>query len=338
MAQLVQLTKASEDIAQLFKANSQRMIRAAPKGFDPQRLLSVAFNAICYNTDLLQCTRESLIGGAFEALKLGLTLGGPMQEAWLVKFNNRRKVNEEWVSVPEATLIIGYQGFRNLLDRARAVLSLDVRAVHNGTMPADWNDKKKQFARWDPGTPDEFDYWFGSDARIVHRPKNAQPDYREQLQAIYVVAKLRGGASQLDVLLPEEIESHRKRSRAKDNGPWVTDYVPMAMKTGVRKIAKYLPKASLELARALDLDNKADSGESQSFDVEGFVITPAEPPAQGTEAQPPKRLEGLKQTMRVPEPAKKDPVPANRTDAVGTTGAKATTESGPPRGDDINWG
>lgn len=311
MAQLVQLTKASNDIAQLFKANSQRMIRAAPRGFDPQRLLSIAFNAICYNTDLLQCTRESLIGGSFEALKLGLTLGGPMQEAWLIPFNNRRNIDGQWTSVKEATLIIGYQGYRNLLDRARAVLSLDVRAVHNGTIPTGWDEKTKRYASFEAGTPDEFDYWFGSDARIIHRPKNAQPEFREQLLAVYVVAKLRGGASQLDVLLPEEIESHRKRSRAKDNGPWVTDYVPMAMKTGVRKISKYLPKASLELARALDLDNKADSGDAQDFDISDIVIPPAEP-AQGTQAPPTKRLDGLKQTMRVPEPTPKEPVPVER--------------------------
>lgn len=287
MGQLVQLTAASNDVLTLFKVNSQRMMKAAPKGFDPQRLMSIAFNAIAYNTDLLQCTRESLIGGAFEAVKLGLTLGGPMQEAWLIPFNSKNgKV---------ATFIVGYQGYRNLIDRARSTIDLHPRAVHNGARAGRLGENKRPII-FDPGDPDEFEYWYGDEPRIVHRPHNPMPEWREQLRAVYVVARLRGGGKQLEVLEPEEVESHRARSRAKDSGPWVTDYVPMALKTAVRKISKYLPKASLELARALDLDNKADVGDGQDFDIEGMVIPPPEP-TTGASASQPTGLDRLKDRM-----------------------------------------
>ena len=309
MGQLVQLTKQSDDIKQLFQINSQRMMRAAPKGFDPNRLLAIAFNAIAYNTDLLMCTRESLIGGTFEALKLGLTLGGPMQEAWLIPFNQRQKQPDgSWESVKVATFIIGYQGYRNLIDRARSVLELHPRAVHNGMIASELNAQKQR--TFQPGVPDEFDYWFGDEPRILHKPKNPTPEFREQLAAVYVVAKLRGGGKQLEVLMPEEIEQRRNRSRAKDNGPWVTDYVPMALKTGVRKIAKYLPKASLELSRALNLDDQADAGEPQTFDIEGLVI-PQTTPQQGAAAPPMKALDAMKETLRAQQPQQqKEAVPA----------------------------
>lgn len=305
MSQLVQLTKQSDLIAELFRLNRERMTRATPRNLDPARLLAIAFNAIAYNTDLLVCTRESLIGGVFESMKLGLTLGGPMQEAWLIPFTNRRKRGDQWESVKDATLIIGYQGYRNLIDRARTVKDLQPRAVHNGMIArVKWVKKyDKDVAElegFDPGKPDDFDYYYGDEPRIHHKPFNEQPLYKEQLAAVYVVARLAGGGKQMDVLLPAEIEAHRQRSRAKDNGPWVSDYVPMAMKTAIRKIAKYLPKATLEMQRALELDNKADVGESQDFDTAGLSI-PLDTPSDPIQ---PRRLDGLKEQLRQQTPEK----------------------------------
>lgn len=298
MGQLVQLDQRANDIKALFNVNAQRMTRSAPKGLDPQRLLTIAFNSIAYNTDLLQCTRESLIGGVFESLKLGLTLGGPMQEAWLIPF----KVQ----GTPTATLIVGYQGYRNLIDRARSVLDLHPRAVHNGNGRAS-------------GLPDEFEYWYGDEPRIIHKPAGPTPDREDQLRCVYVVARLRGGGKQLEILEKEEVDAHRARSRARNSGPWVTDYVPMAMKTAVRKISKYLPKASAEMARALELDEKADLGADQQFTIEDLVITAEAKPAA---PQPQRALDGVKDRLRTEQgkPAPEQP-----------TGA-------PPAEDDIKWG
>jgi phage RecT family recombinase len=127
MGQLVQLTDQSNRIRSLFATNQNRMVRAAPKNSDPNRLLAIAFNSIAYNTDLLLCSEVSLLGGVMESVKLGLTLGGPMQEAWLIPFNDNKSPTGK-----TATLIVGYQGYRILIDRSRAVLDLHPRAVHNG--------------------------------------------------------------------------------------------------------------------------------------------------------------------------------------------------------------
>jgi recombination protein RecT len=323
MAQLVQVTKQADDIRRLFAVNQQRMVRASPKGFDPNRLLAIAFNAIVYNTDLLDCTRESLIGGAFEALKLGLTLGGPMQEAWLIPFKNRKKDGNEWITVKEATFIVGYMGYRVLVDRARSTLDMQPRAVHNGIVAGALDGKTKRPGSFSPGTPDEFDYFFGDTPRILHKPKNPSPEWKEQLRAVYIVANLRGGGKQLEVLEVEEVEQHRNRSRAKDNGPWVTDYVPMGLKTAVRKIAKYLPKCSLELSRAMDLDNRADAGEPQQFDLDGLII-PEPEVSVGTAAPPTRALEGFKEKLR--------------TAGAPTDADLQAPPAQPLTADEINWG
>lgn len=244
-------------IVRLFKENERAIVNAAPKsGGDPRRLLRIAFNSIIYGDGkLAACTHRSILGGVMEAIKLGITLGGPMQEGWLVPFNNRKKnAKGEWETVTEATLIVGYMGYRNIIDRGRAVVDMHPRAVH---------------------LADEFDYWFGDEPRIVHRPKGPAPLVQKDLRAAYCVARLRGGGKQMEVLEVPEIEAHKARSRAKDTGPWASpaDYVPMALKTTVRKLAKYLPKSSELMARALDLDEKADAGIEQDFDLpEGAVI------------------------------------------------------------------
>ena len=109
----------SNIIQKLFKNNLSALQKAAPRVVgDPARLIRTAFNAIVYNPDLMQCTQVSLMGGVMESLKLGLTIGGPMQEAWLIPFRDNRNAG----GLKTATFIVGYQGYRNLIDRAKAVL------------------------------------------------------------------------------------------------------------------------------------------------------------------------------------------------------------------------
>jgi recombinational DNA repair protein RecT len=90
-----------------------------------------------------------------------------------------------------------------------------------------------------------------------------------------------------------QIDAIRARSRAKSDGPWVTDYPEMARKTAIRRLTKFLPM-SIELATAVHLDTQAAMGESQALDsvLTGELVYPPslddEPPAlpTGTESSP----------------------------------------------------
>jgi recombinational DNA repair protein RecT len=117
-----------------------------------------------------------------------------------------------------------------------------------------------------------------------------------ELYAAYCVARLRRGGKQMEVMLKDEIDEHRAKSRAKDSGPWVNEYVPMALKTTVRKISKYLPKSNELLARALDLDDKADRGVNQDFDLPPEVTLIDEQPT-GQAKGPSSPMDRLKATM-----------------------------------------
>lgn len=247
--QLVQASSRAEDVKRLFVLNNDAMVKMAPRTTgDPSRLIRIAYNAIAFDSKLVQCTRESLIGGVMEAVKLGITLGGPMQEGWLLPFRNSRE------NTLDATLIVGYQGYRNIIDRGKSVVDLHPRAVYAN---------------------DEFEFEFGVHPRIRHRPYwmagAAEPG---PLKCVYAVARLARGGVQVEVMPVKEVEAHRQRSRQKDSGPWKNDYDAMALKTVIRKISKYLPKSSEILARALDLDEKADLGLPQDFDLSGLVVPP----------------------------------------------------------------
>lgn len=238
MSQLVRIDERGKTIAKLFEVNQRRLLAMAPRTTaDPTRIFQVCFQHIAYDPNLLECTQQSLIGGVFEAMKLGITLGGPMQEGWLIPFKEH--------GTPKATLIVGYQGYRNIIDRGKAVLDMHPRAVH---------------------LKDEFDYYYGLNPNIIHRPKF--PVLTEaDLRAVYIVANLRGGGKQFEVLEKAEVDAHRAKSRTGTTGPWKSFYVAMALKTAVRKIAKYLPKSNELLARALQLDEEADLGQPQIFEV-----------------------------------------------------------------------
>ena len=288
MSQLIRLDDRAKALEGVFRANMGALSKVVPRTMgDPSRLLRIAYNNIAYNTDLLECSgtpqgMASILGGVMEALKLGLTIGGPMQEAWLIPFKVK--------GVPTATLIIGYQGFRNILDRGKSVVDLHPTVVKRG---------------------DEFDFELGSRPYVRHKPKLED---RGELIAVYAVAHLPRGGMQIEVMGRQEIDDHRARSRAKDSGPWVDHYDAMAMKTVIRKIAKYLPKSNEILARALDLDDKGDRGVDQQFDVEGLVFDVAIPPAVqagGTRLDTLKRqliVGGGKTVMPTPIEEKPSPV------------------------------
>ena len=242
--QLVKLDDRSKNIQQLFTVNMPALVKSAPRTVgDPNRLIRVAFNSIAYNPDLLLCTHSSLLAGVMEAVKLGLTIGGPMQESFLLPFKNHGTL--------EANLVVGYQGYRNLVDRSKAVMDLHPRAVYAN---------------------DSFDVELGSHPRVSHKPYwVVGANEPGPLVAVYAVAHLRGGGTQMEVMPKAEVDAHRAMSRAGNTGPWVNHYDAMALKTVIRKIVKYLPKQSevMEaLSRAMQLDDRADRGEPQYVDTD----------------------------------------------------------------------
>ncbi len=188
---------------------------ALPKHLTPDRFVRVVLTTINKTPKLATCTKESLLASLMDCSALGLEPDG--RKAHLIPYGDK------------CTLIVDYKG---LVDLARR--SGDIADIHADTVCAN----------------DEFDYAFGSDSKLVHKPNLED---RGSVIAAYSFVRLKDGSSSFEVMNVQEIDAIRKRSKAAQAGPWVTDWNEMAKKTVFRRHSKWLP-LSAEFQEAIDRD------------------------------------------------------------------------------------
>lgn len=201
--------------------------RALPKHMTADRMARIALTECRKTPALLRCKPESLFGAVIQAAQLGLEPGGALGHCYLIPFGQ------------EVQFIVGYRGMIDLARRSGQITSLEAHAVYEG---------------------DEFECVFGLQSDLKHvpdwqNPNRADPD---KLKFVYAVAKLKDGGVQFEVMSRTEITAIRARSKAGKSGPWVTDYVAMALKTVIRRLFKYLP-VSIELSTAVALDERTEA-------------------------------------------------------------------------------
>ena len=229
----------------LASPSMQSQIKAAlPRHMTPERLARIVTTEIRKVPKLAECTPVSFFGAVIQCAQLGLEPGNALGHAYILPYDkNTKDANGNWSKLTEAQLIIGYRGMIDLARRSGQIVSIDARAVYEG---------------------DRFECRLGLDPHIEHEPDWNNPNRTDgaRLQFVYSVAKLKDGGIQFDVMSRAEIEGIRARSKAKDKGPWVSDYVAMALKTVVRRLFKFLP-VSIEMQTAVGLDERAEMGLSQ---------------------------------------------------------------------------
>lgn len=202
------------------------------------RLVRAMITECSRSPALLDCTPASLIGGVIQAGQLGLTIGGPLGECYLIPFANRKLQRKE------AALIVGYKGYLQLAHRSGLVRRITPRVVRKG---------------------ESFTVRYGSEQIIIHSPiRNS----REEATDFYTVVETVTGGLDFETMTREEAISHRDRySLAKDSGPWADmsvggGFEAMAMKTTIRRLAKRLPM-SPELSTATGLEDMSEQGQPQ---------------------------------------------------------------------------
>jgi recombination protein RecT len=260
-----------KDLAHLLASPGvQLQIKAAlPRHMTAERMARIATTEMRKVPKLGQCDPMSFLGAVIQCAQLGLEPGNALGHAYILPFDKREKVGNQWKTVrTEAQVIIGYRGMIDLARRSGQIVSIDARAVYEG---------------------DKFDCQLGLDAKIEHVPdwQNANRADAAKLRFVYAVAKLKDGGVQFDVMSRSEVESIRARSKSADNGPWVTDFAAMAVKTVVRRLFKFLP-VSIEMQTAVGLDEMAEAGMSQqnSAVIDGDFAFVDEPPALTDDPSP----------------------------------------------------
>jgi recombination protein RecT len=238
--------KADNLIALLTKMKPQ-LQTALPRHLSADRMLRIATTSIRRTPKLLACNQQSLLGAIMQSAQLGLECDGVLGHAYLVPFKE------------EVQLIVGYKGLIDLARRSGQLSTIYARVVY---------------------AKDQFEYAYGLSERLEHIPSGEEEP--GDIVAVYAVARLKDGGTQFEVMTAGEVGKIRARSMAKDSGPWVTDPAEMHKKTVLRRLCKMLP-ASVELARAVALDEHADLGMSQQLeDVIDVAETPSGKPTLDT--------------------------------------------------------
>jgi recombination protein RecT len=202
----------------------------------PERLLRIALIARSRSPGLRRCTPQSFLQALMQAAEVGLEPNTPLEHAWLIPYKNK------YTGTTEAQFQIGYKGYVHMARRSGVITSVRARLVRAN---------------------DHFELVEGTDRRIIHRPLLLSD--RGEVVMGYAIAELAAGGVEWDTMTRAELDAVRDRSRAGNEGPWVTDLDAMYRKTVLRKVLKQLDLTE-EMATALSVERGAED-RSESDDT-----------------------------------------------------------------------
>lgn len=195
---------------------------AMPRGVEAKQLIRDAMTVLSTNPGLARCDPKSVLGALMTCSQLGLR-PGVLGQAWVIPFKGKGQ------------LIVGYKGLIDLAQRSGDIASISARIAYEA---------------------DHFDYEYGLEERLVHRPYRAGD--RGKAVAYYCVIKTRNGGTMWDVLERADAERHRDKfaMTRKDGrvvGVWLDHFDAMALKTVIMRVLKLAPR-STELHQAMAAD------------------------------------------------------------------------------------
>lgn len=258
-AVVVRRSNSQADFRKMLEQMAPAMRQVLPKHLTPERIMKVALSATARNPNLFKCSMQSLARAVMQGAELGLEAGGLLGEAYIVPYGET------------AQMIPGYRGLIKLARQSGHLASIEAHVVMS---------------------TDHFEVEYGLTPKLVHRPDMGRTEkegtlIQDSVLCVYAVARFRDGGTQQDVMSRGDVERIRKRSKAANGGPWVTDWVEMAKKTVVRRLCKYLP-LSPELQKALEISEAVET------DVDASTVMDIVFPQDEPEAPAMTRSEGLK--------------------------------------------
>jgi len=182
----------------------EQIARVLPRHITADRLIRVALTAANKSPNLLLCSPESVIQAILVCAQAGLEPDGRL--AHLIPYHTK----EGW----RVQVIFDYRGLLAL-------------ALRNG-MEAVYADKVCE--------ADDFEAGIIDGAKVIRHTINWRKT-RGPAYAYYCVSR-KENVIDFEVMTREEVDSIRSRSKAKDSGPWVTDFDEMAKKTVIRRMSK----------------------------------------------------------------------------------------------------
>ena len=181
-----------------------------------KRFVQSAVNALTKNPSLCKCDKMSFFGSLMQLAQFGLNPDG--RNAHLIPYGTT------------CTLVIDYKGLVTLALRCPKVSKVEAFEVR------------------------EKDHFRLVNGEVDHVVDNPWGD-RGEVVGYYAVCQFSDGVKKYETMSKPDVDAVRKRSRASNNGPWVTDYSEMAKKTVFKRLSKWLP-VTPELQEAIAKDDE----------------------------------------------------------------------------------
>jgi recombination protein RecT len=217
-----------------------RFAKVASANLSADSLLQLGLTAMGRNAELQACTPQSILRALMVANQLGLDPTGVLGQGYLIPYKRT------------ATFIPGYKGLMDLARRTGIVVGIEAHVVYDH---------------------EQFEMSYGIVPVLVHKPVYRGASDAAKAVGAYGIIRLRGDAVPLiEWMSKEDIERIRKRSRAGDSGPWVTDWPQMARKTVLRRVLNYAP-VSRETRIAMAVEDRFED-EGEAADVSDLLPMP----------------------------------------------------------------
>jgi len=215
-----------ETLRTALEAVKPKLYQVASRHLSVDRVIRLLLSAASRNPKILDCSQQSILLFAMKCSETGLEpigAGG----AWPIPYENRKNGTCELQFIPD------YRGLVNSAKRSGCIVDA-------------WSEVVR--------ANDEFDYALGLEPYLKHKPARGD---RGALESAYCVMVMPDGVKRFVVMDGDEVQGIRARSRAKNDGPWVTDESEMWKKTVVRRAMKPFAGASPELDAAIEAEDHA---------------------------------------------------------------------------------
>ena len=218
------IAKPRKTVQDLIQQMMPEIKKALPATITPERFTRIVLSAISTTPQLANCTPKSLLGAMMTAAQLGMEVNTPLGQCYLIPYKNH--------GVDEVQFQLGYKGLIALAYRGGEVQTIQAHTVYEN---------------------DEFEYEYGLEPKLVHRPAKSD---RGAPVFYYAIFRTKEGGYSFEVMSIDDVIKHRDTfSKAANRGfsPWQTNFDEMAKKTVLKAALKYAPM-STETARTISSD------------------------------------------------------------------------------------
>ena len=214
--------------------------KAVGKTMTPERFSRIALSLFNGNPQFWEADTTSFLSALMQSAQCGLEPNTVLGEAYVIPYKNNKQ------NITEVNFQVGYKGILKMAFNTGDYEAIYAHEVREG---------------------DEFNYEYGLHKNLIHKPADVPS---EKVTHYYAVYKLKNGGFDFVVWSKERVEQHAKdfsknymsKGQVNKSSVWFKNFDSMAKKTVLIDVLKYAPK-SVEMAKALDLDYKAEAKEEK---------------------------------------------------------------------------